>query len=187
MKQFILEDVLHGPGANIIIGNLLRPGIDIGLEDPWGNSLGSVKTGSKPEYGDGGFEFLAGQPASGYKLHVVRYDLGVESEQVFAFSHRIGVTRLVFSERDSQPEPIDPDSILMQPGVKYSVTRDGDEAVWQEGELEDAIWVLVGYHLPGTNQYLRKREPILPLLAGRVTEMRIAMERLEKVIKELRG
>lgn len=46
------------PGAKIIAGSLPRAGIEVRVVDPWGNAA-QVVSGSKPEYGPGGFEVLA--------------------------------------------------------------------------------------------------------------------------------
>lgn len=43
------------PGLRLLIGKLPRPGIPLTITDPWGNVV-SIKSGSKPEYGPGGFE-----------------------------------------------------------------------------------------------------------------------------------
>jgi len=45
------------PGPRLIVGTFPRPGIQITANDPWGNRFSSV-SGSKPEYGPGGFEIL---------------------------------------------------------------------------------------------------------------------------------
>jgi len=44
-------------GPRLIAGTFPRPGIQITATDPWGNGFSSV-SGSKPEYGPGGFEIL---------------------------------------------------------------------------------------------------------------------------------
>jgi hypothetical protein len=51
-------DVEHRDGAPIIAGSLPRAGIELNIADPWGN-VNRVVSGSKPEYGEGGFEVLA--------------------------------------------------------------------------------------------------------------------------------
>lgn len=44
-------------GPRLIAGTFPRPGIQITATDPWGNGFSTV-SGSKPEYGPGGFEIL---------------------------------------------------------------------------------------------------------------------------------
>jgi hypothetical protein len=53
-------EVEYRPGAKTIAGSLPEAGIQLTVTDPWGNATTTV-SGSKPEYGVGGFEVLAGQ------------------------------------------------------------------------------------------------------------------------------
>ncbi|MGQ9627831.1 MAG: SpoIID/LytB domain-containing protein [Anaerolineae bacterium] len=48
-------DVDKRPGLKLLIGILPRSGIPVTIADPWGNTF-STTSGSKPEYGPGGFE-----------------------------------------------------------------------------------------------------------------------------------
>ncbi len=43
------------PGLRLLVGTFPRPGIPVTVSDPWGNHVSFV-SGSKPEYGAGGFE-----------------------------------------------------------------------------------------------------------------------------------
>jgi hypothetical protein len=74
----------------LIVGNYPVAGTAITVADPWGNNLGTVISGSKREWGEGGFEFFAKNPGEHYKVFV----LGEE----FDFHHRAGITMLSFSE-----------------------------------------------------------------------------------------
>jgi len=47
----------YAPGLPLVVGNYTRAGADMLLRDPWGNEQ-RVRSGSKPEYGSGGFEFI---------------------------------------------------------------------------------------------------------------------------------
>jgi hypothetical protein len=51
-------DVEYRPGAHIVAGSLPRPGIEVMVSDPWGN-VTRIISGTKAEYGPGGFEVLA--------------------------------------------------------------------------------------------------------------------------------
>ncbi|MBN1137538.1 MAG: hypothetical protein JXM73_13200 [Anaerolineae bacterium] len=85
--------VEHRPGARIIVGGFPRPGIALTITDPWNNSL-SVVSGSKPEYGPGGFEALAPNPAT-YTLAFL--------DQRFQVTTQDGITFLTFAETQTAP------------------------------------------------------------------------------------
>ena len=80
--------VEYHPGAAILVGTLPQTGVRVTVSDPWGNAS-SVISGSKPEYGPGGFEVLA--PHEG--VYRVSF-LGEE----YAVQTRAGVTHVAFQE-----------------------------------------------------------------------------------------
>jgi hypothetical protein len=88
--------VSYQAGPRIIAGILPRPGIDVTVADPWGNAS-TVISGSKPEHGAGGFEFLA--------PHVTTYTLTFLGE-TFHVQVREGTAFVTFTEiRRPTPEP----------------------------------------------------------------------------------
>jgi hypothetical protein len=56
-------DLEYRPGVPIIAGSLPREGIQLTVTDPWGNTS-TVNSGSKLEYGPGGFELSAPRPVT---------------------------------------------------------------------------------------------------------------------------
>ena len=64
------------PGPRLIVGTFPRPGIQITATDPWGNGFSSI-SGSKPEYGPGGFEILIFRDAT-YRLQFLGESFEVE-------------------------------------------------------------------------------------------------------------
>jgi len=74
--------------ARIIVGAFPRQGITLTVTDPWNNST-SIVSGSKPEYGAGGFEVLAPNVAT-YTLTFL--------DQRFQVTTQDGVTFLTFAE-----------------------------------------------------------------------------------------
>ena len=104
-------DVEHRPGARILAGSFPRAGIQVTVTDPWGNATSAV-SGSKPEYGPGGFEVLAPNPAE-YTVAFL--------EQSFKVQTQDGATFVTFTmvtpaepepgpapkpEPESEPEPV---------------------------------------------------------------------------------
>jgi hypothetical protein len=81
-------------GPRILAGTLPRPGIDIVVTDPGGNTS-TVTSGSKPEHGSGGFEVLA--------PHAATYTVAFLGE-TFLVQTREGTTLLSFTDV-AQPEP----------------------------------------------------------------------------------
>ena len=79
-------------GVRAVAGSFPRPGIHVGVTDPWGNSV-SVISGSKSEYGPGGFEV----PVWADAVYTLRF---LEEEFQVNVSHEIVV--LGFSENGSQ-------------------------------------------------------------------------------------
>lgn len=61
-------EVRRQPGLRLLIGQMPKPGINVTVRNPWGNSV-TLTSGSKPEYGPGGFEV----PIWNTGLHTVRF------------------------------------------------------------------------------------------------------------------
>ena len=61
-------EVQRQPGLRLLIGRLPKSGINVTVRNPWGNSV-TLTSGSKPEYGPGGFEV----PIWNTGLHTVRF------------------------------------------------------------------------------------------------------------------
>ena len=87
--------VEHRPGPKIIAGTLPQAGIQVHVSDPWGNAS-TVRSGSKPEHGPGGFEVLAPHP--------VRYTVSF-LDQSFDVPTRGESTYVAFVEGEFQGEP----------------------------------------------------------------------------------
>jgi hypothetical protein len=88
----------YRPGARILAGSLPQPGIQVTVTDPWGNCT-TVVSGSKPEYGPGGFEVLAAHPV----VYAVTF-----LDQTFDIQMREGSTIVTFTEGGTPPpEPAD--------------------------------------------------------------------------------
>ena len=108
--------VQYRSGPRVIAGSFPNPGISLTVTDPWGNAS-AVVSGSKTEYGAGGFEVLAPHP--------VRYTLSFLDER-FEVQMREGTTLVTFTQTTlappappggAQPEPTGPGS---QPGHRPS-------------------------------------------------------------------
>jgi hypothetical protein len=82
------------PGPRVIAGSLPRVGIQVTVTDPWGNAS-SVTSGSKPEYGTGGFEVLALHPAT-YTLTFLDQTVVVQTQD--------GSTIVTFTEVEPPPK-----------------------------------------------------------------------------------
>ena len=95
------------PGSRIIAGSLPQAGIELTITDPWGNAS-SVVSGSKPEYGAGGFEFLTPHPVT-YTLSFLSESFEVKAED--------GVSLLTFTEVEEAPSgpPVVPPEIIPEP------------------------------------------------------------------------
>jgi hypothetical protein len=88
--------VEHRPGARIIAGSVPQPDLRVTVTDPWGNAC-SVVSGSKPEYGPGGFEVLAPYPV----VYTIAF-----LDQTFQVQTREGATIVTFTQSGApQPEP----------------------------------------------------------------------------------
>jgi hypothetical protein len=99
--------VEYRPGARIIAGSFPRAGIELTVADPWGHAV-TLISGTKPEYGQGGFEALAPQ--------VARYTLTFLDE-TFILETRDSTTLVTFSETGPTPEPPSPtpdDAVLFE-------------------------------------------------------------------------
>lgn len=86
-------EVEHRPGAKIIVGSLPEAGIELTVTDPWGNATTTV-SGSKPKYGAGGFEVLAGE--------VTTYTLAFRGETFDVPTHD-GATIVTFTRAAIPP------------------------------------------------------------------------------------
>jgi hypothetical protein len=83
------------PGLHIIAGSFPKAGIQLTITDPW-NHATTVVSGSKPEYGAGGFEALAPN-ATTYTLSFL--------DQTFALQTQNASTIVTFSEVEAPPKP----------------------------------------------------------------------------------
>lgn len=70
-RPTIVVDAARGPGLPLLVGNWLQPNVPIRITPPGGASV-VVVSGSKPEYGSGGFEIYANQTGT-YILEVAGY------------------------------------------------------------------------------------------------------------------
>jgi hypothetical protein len=82
-------EIERGSGLPLLVGSLPRVGIEITIVDPFGNTV-TTFSGSKPEYGAGGFETWA--------PHVGTYNIRF-LDQAFEVPMNGQFTRLVFSEQ----------------------------------------------------------------------------------------
>jgi len=83
-----MMQIERGAGLPLIVGVMPRAGIEVTIIDPYGNAS-RVVSGSKPEYGAGGWETWA--PNMG--TYTIRF-----LEQVFAVPMEGQYTRLIFTE-----------------------------------------------------------------------------------------
>ncbi|MGQ9628165.1 MAG: SpoIID/LytB domain-containing protein [Anaerolineae bacterium] len=81
-------------GLRLLIGKMPRPGIPVTIIDPWGNKVSTV-SGSKPEYGPGGFE----TPLWSNGLYTISFldqtfKVEIQNDTVIAtFTERLGEKR----------------------------------------------------------------------------------------------
>jgi hypothetical protein len=88
-------EVDYRPGARTLAGTLPEAGIELTLRDPEGHVTQSA-SGSEPEHGIGGFEFVA--PAIGtYRLTFL--------DQTFEIPTHDGATFVKFARTEPPPEP----------------------------------------------------------------------------------
>jgi hypothetical protein len=88
-------EVAARPGSKIIAGSFPRAGIHLTITDPWGNAA-TTTSGSKPEYGVGGFEVLA--------PHTTIYRLSFLG-QTFRVQTREASTIVTFTEVEQPEQP----------------------------------------------------------------------------------
>jgi hypothetical protein len=92
--------VEYRPGARIIAGSFPRAGIEVTVSDPWGNAS-TVTSGSKAEYGPGGFEVLAPQLAT-YTLSFLGESFQVQMQDGASI---VTFTEVAPPEPEPEPEP----------------------------------------------------------------------------------
>jgi hypothetical protein len=134
-------EVERRPGARIIAGSLPGPGIQVTVADPWGNAS-TVTSGSKPEYGPGGFEVLAPNPAA-YTVAFL--------DQRFEVQTRDGATIVTFTgaeppaalaaDRPAPPQELPEESSPKQLPVQppKSTPSNGDEPMDEEARFALAL------------------------------------------------
>ncbi len=123
----------YRPGSRIIAGTLPRPDIKVTITDPWGNAS-MVISGSKLDYGDGGFEVLA--------PNVGTYTLAF-LDQRFKVKTQDRATIVTFTETLI---PVEPPELPEPPGAGPSLPPD-----------EDARWELVMERLDRIIRQLKRR------------------------------
>lgn len=87
--------VTYRPGMRLLMGTMPETGVALTLMDPWGNVAHTI-SGTKPEHGTGGFEFLT--------PNVTTYTLAV-SDETFEVPTHDGVTVVTLLPVDETPEP----------------------------------------------------------------------------------
>jgi len=60
------------------VGTYPVAGVPLTVTNPWGNAV-TVTTGSKPEWGPGGFEVYAAPPGEAFTLSVAGYNYQVQT------------------------------------------------------------------------------------------------------------
>lgn len=90
-----LMEVEYQPGSKVIAGTFPETEIELTVTDPWGNATTTV-SGSKPEYGPGGFEVVA--------PHVAVYRLTF-LEEVFEAQTHDGATIVTFTQAEPPTKP----------------------------------------------------------------------------------
>ncbi len=83
------------PGPRLIVGSLPTAGIPVTVTDPWGNATTAI-SGSKPEYGVGGFEVLAS--------HAATYTISFLQQR---FQVQVGDATIVLTFTKAE-EPVEP-------------------------------------------------------------------------------
>jgi GH25 family lysozyme M1 (1,4-beta-N-acetylmuramidase) len=73
-------EVEYRAGLTLIVGDYPVPGMPLTVTNPWGHSV-TVTTGSKPEWGPGGFEVYASPPGELFTLRVEGHDYQVQTHQ----------------------------------------------------------------------------------------------------------
>ena len=72
-------EVEYRAGLGLIVGNYPVAGVPLTVTNPWGNAV-TVTTGSKPEWGPGGFEVYATPPGEAFTLTVGGYSYQVQTQ-----------------------------------------------------------------------------------------------------------
>jgi|GEM_PF-1227335 len=73
-------EVEYRPGLGLIAGNYPVAGVPLVVTNPWGHSV-TVTTGSKAEWGPGGFEVYAAPPGEAFTLYVEGYSYQVQTHE----------------------------------------------------------------------------------------------------------
>jgi hypothetical protein len=76
-------NVRHQPGLRLLIGSLPRAGITVSVVDPWGHAV-TLLSGSKGEYGPGGFEAPIWVPGQ-YSIRFLNQEFKVDLREDTAF------------------------------------------------------------------------------------------------------
>lgn len=97
------------PGLRMLIGKMPQAGIDVTVGDPWGNAT-TVRSGSKPEHGPGGWEVVAWAAA----VFTVRFrdqaftvDVADDTTSYLTFTYTEPPT-------EPEPEPQDPWDLVFE-------------------------------------------------------------------------
>ena len=115
-------EVEHLEGPRIIAGTLPESGIEVSVADPWGNAS-MVMSGSKSEYGVGGFEVLA--------PHVAAYTVSFLDES-FELQTKGLTTLLTFVQVDEaveDPEPVQEPPVTTPPSGPAEPVEEPPEVV----------------------------------------------------------
>jgi lysozyme len=73
-------EVEHRAGLPLIVGDYPVPGVTLVVTNPWGHSE-TVVTGSKPEWGQGGFELYAAPPGEAFSLFVEGHTYQIQTHE----------------------------------------------------------------------------------------------------------
>jgi hypothetical protein len=73
-------EVEYRAGLGLIAGNYPVAGVPLVVTNPWGHSV-TVTTGSKPEWGPGGFEVYATPPGEAFTLYIEGYSYQVQTRE----------------------------------------------------------------------------------------------------------
>lgn len=94
MAYKVTERRVEG-GRPLILVHFKEEGIPVFLEDPWGNTFKTI-TGTKKQYGPGGFEFYTPYPVV-YKLHILGEEVPIKAENASVY---------LKIEQSEAPEPL---------------------------------------------------------------------------------
>ncbi|MGD8474813.1 MAG: glycoside hydrolase family 25 protein [Anaerolineae bacterium] len=73
-------EIEYRPGLGLIAGNYPVAGVPLVVTNPWGHAV-TVTTGSKAEWGPGGFEVYAAPPGEAFTLYVEGYNYQVQTHE----------------------------------------------------------------------------------------------------------